>query len=214
MFSLKFRVKSSGFHLTISMNRPIYTGNSKTVFATMDNSGKGPLKVPGFGLPVDHELFDSGWFKEKGFRHGITDFSADRLTMREVAMLRFMDAVTDKPDWNRKVFDDKINSKWREEAKGDRMMSENTFEWCITELREKAQEFEEDGKEWIKTLDSHQRRPSNLGEPSSSTKGGTSTVVTSQRQRLASQFKQSGAQSSPPKLIPACLRTYPRFDRE
>jgi len=38
------------------------------------------------------------------------------LPVRELAMMHIMDQLTDKKDWEKKVFDDTIVSKWREEA--------------------------------------------------------------------------------------------------
>lgn len=77
-----------------------------------------------------------------------------RLTMREVAMLRIMDALTDKPDWHRKVNDAHIVAKWRNEAlEQTPVMSSQAFDWCIFELRDKAKAFERTGL--IRTFDSH-----------------------------------------------------------
>ena len=41
---------------------------------------------------------------------------SELLLVREVAMMIVMDTLTDKPDWHRKVFDDRIARKWTEEA--------------------------------------------------------------------------------------------------
>ncbi|KAH6909370.1 hypothetical protein BKA70DRAFT_1188541 [Coprinopsis sp. MPI-PUGE-AT-0042] len=38
------------------------------------------------------------------------------LTLREISMLRFMNAITDKEGWHIKVFDDEIATKWKNEA--------------------------------------------------------------------------------------------------
>lgn len=38
------------------------------------------------------------------------------LPIREVAMMEIMEKLTDKPDWHKKVFDEAIVAKWREEA--------------------------------------------------------------------------------------------------
>lgn len=87
------------------------------------------------------------------FRHGICDHRARRLTVREVTMLMFMDAITDKLNWDRKVFHDGIVNKWREETQAvpNTLISEKAFEWCMKELRDKAKEFERD--KFIKTLE-------------------------------------------------------------
>ena len=37
-------------------------------------------------------------------------------TYREIVMLRIMNELTDKPDWNRKIFDTNLTRKWRAEA--------------------------------------------------------------------------------------------------
>ncbi|KAG6860728.1 hypothetical protein C0995_008084 [Termitomyces sp. Mi166 len=62
-------------------------------------------------------------------------------------MLNFMDSVTDKPDWHEKVFDDKITSKWKEEALANKDVdiSEKMVGWCIDELRYKTIGFKKTG---------------------------------------------------------------------
>lgn len=126
--------------------------------------GTEPLKVPGFGLPIHHELED-----HDRFRHGVDDYAPHRLTSKEVDMLAFMNSITDKPDWNTKVFDEKITKKWAEEAlqQPDQLMSEATLEWvrhqtlsivcahdqqCFAELRDKSADFER--TQFVKALDS------------------------------------------------------------
>lgn len=42
---------------------------------------------------------------------------SDTLQMREVAMMMLMDQITDKPNWQEKVFDESIVQKWRQEAR-------------------------------------------------------------------------------------------------
>jgi hypothetical protein len=42
--------------------------------------------------------------------------ASDLLPIREVAMMLLMDRLTDKPNWHRKVFDDDIVGRWRQEA--------------------------------------------------------------------------------------------------
>lgn len=112
----------------------------------MDNSGVTPLIVPGFGAPIDIDV--------AGFDHGIDDFSGTRLTVREVDMLKFMDNITDKFEWDIKLFDDTIVDKWRTEIAGQPQagISPNTFNYCIEELRDKASQFKTTG--FVKTLDS------------------------------------------------------------
>ncbi|KAJ9136822.1 Protein of unknown function DUF4246 [Pleurostoma richardsiae] len=118
--------------------------------AEFDNSGNGPICVPGFGKPVNFEMDRTpgrrGDMGGERFAHGVNDFRGPRLTVREAAMLRLMDALTDKPNWHVKVFDDAIVAKWHAEATAMPLISDNAFDWCITELRDKAKLFEETGK--------------------------------------------------------------------
>ncbi|KAK7745088.1 hypothetical protein SLS53_003323 [Cytospora paraplurivora] len=111
------------------------------------------------------------------------------LPIREVAMMGIMERLTDKKDWHRKVFDDAIVEKWREEAmaipdeefvktaatpssewnrgpikhlvngapriaestKIKDVMSKDAFDYCIQELRSKAEYYDKTGI--IPTLD-------------------------------------------------------------
>ena len=49
-------------------------------------------------------------------------------------MVAIMDSITDKPDWDKKVFDDVILQKWRQEALGTEGMdvSEKMLDWVCT----------------------------------------------------------------------------------
>lgn len=68
-------------------------------------------------------------------------------------MMAIMDKITDKPDWDKKVFDDAIVQKWRLEALAteDVDVSEKMLDWCVAELRDKARFFQCEGM--IPTLD-------------------------------------------------------------
>jgi hypothetical protein len=104
-----------------------------------NNNGIEPLKVPGFGIAIDNEERD-------GFSHGANSWTQDpRLTVRELAMLKVLDALTDKPEWTRKVFDEMIVAKWREEAMWMPLISERAWNWCLAELQDKAQFYKETG---------------------------------------------------------------------
>lgn len=112
-----------------------------------DNTGDGQLKVPGFGYDYRFEL-DSMFPKNQDrFRHGANDFKQwPRLTAREVAMMGVMNALTDKKDWHEKVFDDEIVARWKEEAHAVPLISDMAWDWCLTELRDKARRFEGTGR--------------------------------------------------------------------
>ncbi|KAF4965613.1 hypothetical protein FSARC_6600 [Fusarium sarcochroum] len=108
-----------------------------------------------------------------GFPDSRGSFS-EVLPVKEVAMMILMDTLTDKPDWHKKVFDETIVQKWRDEArqqpedslygrilqnKNDerlsqprsRIITEKAFDYCINELRGKAKYFVNSGL--IPTLD-------------------------------------------------------------
>ncbi|KAG6831733.1 hypothetical protein H0H87_004002 [Tephrocybe sp. NHM501043] len=118
------------------------------------------IKLPGFGLPVDYlppscnmlvrpSRSRSQWtrsiFPNALDGHGDQPALVMPLTtLREFTMLHFMDEITDKPNWNQKVFDDAIVAKWRTEAlSGERDVTKKMLDWCIAELRYKAKLFED-----------------------------------------------------------------------
>jgi hypothetical protein len=124
----------------------------------MDNSGDCPLRVPGFNdIPVDYELDVN-----ECFAHGANDHRAPRLTKPEILMLRLMEHITDKADWERDIFDEKVVAQWYNDAALDSnlgsdlsyewdinfdrdLISTKTWSWCIQELRDKALMFIQKG---------------------------------------------------------------------
>lgn len=106
----------------------------------MDNSGKGPLMVPGFGgLPINYTLPPGD-----RFAHGVHDYQqTPAVTAREMAMTRAMGCIVDKPGWHKNVFDEATIATWKSEAQDqDRLISDKAWNWCIAELRDKAIEYE------------------------------------------------------------------------
>ena len=87
------------------------------------------VKLPGFGLPVNYRPDDN-------FPNAVLHWSGTILTVRELNMMAIMDKITDKPDWDRKVFDNTIVQKWRQEALGAEGMdvSEKMLDWVGTTL--------------------------------------------------------------------------------
>ncbi|KAF5680034.1 hypothetical protein FHETE_577 [Fusarium heterosporum] len=108
---------------------------------------------------------------------GYSESQSSVMPIKEVAMMILMDTLTDKPDWHRKVFDDTIVQKWRDEARQQsedglyarilqdklengppkprsRIISDAAFDYCIEELRGKAAYFVKSGL--IPTLDGPQ----------------------------------------------------------
>ncbi|KAF2446778.1 hypothetical protein P171DRAFT_429725 [Karstenula rhodostoma CBS 690.94] len=114
-------------------------------------------KATPFQLPPYLEENRLGWLDDRRFRHGISDYQAERLTVREIAMLALMNSITDKSMWHVKVFDETIVSKWREEVQAmpDSMISDKAFDWCVEELRDKSKDFEQ--QLFVPTLDSETR---------------------------------------------------------
>ncbi|OTA82510.1 hypothetical protein M434DRAFT_400973 [Hypoxylon sp. CO27-5] len=111
------------------------------------------LKLPGFGLPIDYEPRDK---LASCFFHALWDFRcfmSEGLKLREIRMMNFVNQITDKPNWEDKVFNETIVAKWRDEAKsapsdgldGDVFFSDEMFEYCIKELRDKAERIKTTG---------------------------------------------------------------------
>lgn len=96
-----------------------------------DRGGLGPVensvKLPGFGLPVNYT-------PNEFFPSAALDWSGTVLTVRELNMMTIMDRITDKNDWDQKVFDDTIVRKWRQEALDTEGMdvSEKMLDWVST----------------------------------------------------------------------------------
>ncbi|KAF2474944.1 uncharacterized protein BDR25DRAFT_280572 [Lindgomyces ingoldianus] len=109
------------------------------------------IQLPGFGRPFNHW----GFFPvDELFPTAVETWNHDVITIRERCMLHFINQITDKPEWNRKVHDEEIVAKWKKEAMeldwdakvvryGD--MSEQMLEYCIKELRDKATLYEKTG---------------------------------------------------------------------
>ncbi|KAI1074732.1 hypothetical protein F5B20DRAFT_562790 [Whalleya microplaca] len=136
-----------------------------------DSSGKRRIKLPGFGLPVqempsilgypsdndndndddDGDDDDDAEIKDVRIRlrfpHAIADGCTSRgVTLNERRMLAFINQVTDKPNWEEKVFNEEIVGKWRQEASNQEgYFGQKMFDYCIQELREKSAKYKETG---------------------------------------------------------------------
>ena len=104
---------------------PPIPARSRATKAGSSQSRGGRVMLPGFGLslremptqsirdlePDDDEMEDIR------LPHAIADWcGSSGVTVYERNMLDFMNQVTDKPDWDDKVFNKKIVKKWRREA--------------------------------------------------------------------------------------------------
>ncbi|KAJ5898051.1 hypothetical protein N7504_008339 [Penicillium tannophilum] len=108
----------------------------------LDNSGTGPLRVPGFnGVPVFYEHP-----KNNRFAHGIVDWrQTPQLFLRELSMLQFMLYVTEQPGWENKHEDPQTLEEWRQHAISVFDLNEPSWQWCVKELRDKASDFKRTG---------------------------------------------------------------------
>lgn len=111
------------------------------------NNTDGPLQIPGFGsIPLNYELPP-----KTRFAHGLVEYRhSPRLTMREMAMLRVMQHITEQPGWDQALLDtDETRlAQWRQEAIATEefLISAPAWDWCIAELRDKAQAWQETGR--------------------------------------------------------------------
>lgn len=108
-----------------------------------NNSGNGTLHVPGLGLPVNLELKAT-----ERFAHGASDWAQQRLTAREMAMLRLVNRITDLPGWQGDVLacdDNETLAVLRQQALEEPLISPAAWEWCIAELRDKSAVLEQTG---------------------------------------------------------------------
>ena len=88
---------------------------------TPKTAGTFQLEVPGFGLPVN--------YMPSSFPDAVTSWAGDNLTVRERSMTGMMNEITDKPEWDRKVFNETIVAKWKEEALAKIDFSEQMFNY-------------------------------------------------------------------------------------
>ena len=67
--------------------------------------------------PLHHN--PNGTFTRARCPNAIVDWGGRPLTLREKAMMRLMGELMEKPDWERKVYEEDIVAKWQSEAVGD-----------------------------------------------------------------------------------------------
>ncbi|KAK4125367.1 hypothetical protein N657DRAFT_680089 [Parathielavia appendiculata] len=68
------------------------------------------------GPPDNHRRSSQNWDYPKGIHYNCVGAQSHMLLVREVAMMLVMDRLSDKPNWNVKIFDDEIAEKWKAEA--------------------------------------------------------------------------------------------------
>jgi len=115
--------------------------------STFDNSGRAPLLIPGAGMPLYVEAAPADGRGRFAHAYDSSDYWPMRATAREIAMLRCMEKMTDKPNWQQGVFSDEKVSAWKDEAKkADWKISDKAWAWCVAELRDKARRFVDAGR--------------------------------------------------------------------
>ncbi|KAJ5699546.1 hypothetical protein N7536_002559 [Penicillium majusculum] len=109
--------------------------------------------MPGFNVKLDCQPDKNVVYTgDRGFHNALDDNALeedcfeDLVTHREVLMMRVMNTITDKPQWDQKVFDDDITTKWRDEiAQSGQDVTPTMMDWIIKELQWKASILKETG---------------------------------------------------------------------
>ncbi|KAJ5335048.1 hypothetical protein N7452_007451 [Penicillium brevicompactum] len=109
--------------------------------------------LPGFGRPLDYAPMEKNIYgvesrsmfpsalDDRDIEAGYADLPV--LTLREIAMVDYMEDITDIPEWWKKVFDPTIQEEWKRAAvNGDRDITLNMAQWVIDELQFKAMIYE------------------------------------------------------------------------
>ncbi|KAM0457489.1 hypothetical protein ACHAO4_003289 [Trichoderma viride] len=130
---------------------------------------------PGLGLPLryyplEYAPREDDKFYPLGLHANCYDSCSALLPVREVAMMNIMEQLTDKENWHNMIFNDEVVDQWRKEAleqpnrvywkqatdnKGSDavdcvprppgIMDVPTFDYCVKELRDKANYYAETG---------------------------------------------------------------------
>lgn len=134
-----------------SVWEPYYSnGGQELGDLELDNSGDGPLEVPGLngiGLDAQRQHFAHCQFENE------EEWSFQpRVMAREIAMIWMMESLTDRDNWHQEVFEDAGTAALEEAARElSDVISPRTWTWCLQELRLKAQRYKQAGR--ISVLD-------------------------------------------------------------
>ncbi|KAL4819565.1 hypothetical protein BDW67DRAFT_193902 [Aspergillus spinulosporus] len=123
--------------------------------------------MPGFNVPLNFQPklnVISGYtfgfpnaLDRDHIEHGTLEYESPvrfrgLVTHREIVMMRIMNTITDKPDWQLKLFDGRITAKWRDEvAQSAQDVSARMMDWTIDELKWKADLLKDTG--FVKVFD-------------------------------------------------------------
>ncbi|RMY82943.1 hypothetical protein D0862_11851 [Hortaea werneckii] len=132
------------------------TGSAAEPAKSITKNPNARYRVLGYQLPLNATT-EAGWNFEKRDKYfpsqeyamvNPLQWCGTPATLRDRAMMAVLNKLTDKPDWERKVYDDGILGKWREESRrfGESMrlagpddgFSDAMFDYCAAELRDYA----------------------------------------------------------------------------
>lgn len=108
-----------------------------------NNSGDEPLLAPGFnGIPLEARALRDREFAGPD----LCTWNPAPFTARELEMLRLMSSLTERPAWEERVFDTLSMQTWQNEAMQEfPLISPRAWDWCVSELRDKARRNKETG---------------------------------------------------------------------
>ncbi|KAL2849752.1 hypothetical protein BJX68DRAFT_275968 [Aspergillus pseudodeflectus] len=106
-----------------------------------------PFELPGWNLPLTHKPVRDVRFANALDTNDIeVGWCGYTFTLRELLMMQIMESVTDKPDWEKKVYIEEITNKWREEiAQSGKDVTDSMIEYIMDELKWKAEEYKKTG---------------------------------------------------------------------
>ncbi|EED16740.1 conserved hypothetical protein [Talaromyces stipitatus ATCC 10500] len=121
--------------------------------ATMGSRQTTRIELPGYSLRLDYKPPKSANSIESAVFPNALDYAdieggyvGHINTKREIIMMQLMDAIAEKPEWDRKVFDEEITSKWRNEIlNSDQDVTPKMMDWIVKEMQWKAGTLKKDG---------------------------------------------------------------------
>ncbi|KAJ5972861.1 uncharacterized protein N7479_002779 [Penicillium vulpinum] len=119
----------------------------------MSSDSNPQLCMPGFNVKLNCEPDKNVMNKwSKGFPNALDGLDqgeggmSDLVTHRELLMMQVMNTIVNKPQWDQKVFNKDITTKWRNEiAESGQDVTPSMMDWIIKELQWKANILQETG---------------------------------------------------------------------
>ncbi|KAE8164286.1 hypothetical protein BDV40DRAFT_287038 [Aspergillus tamarii] len=110
------------------------------------------LQMPGFNLALNVSSTTMTWYGRDSFPTALVASHFDSCTLefvtvhRDIVVMRVMNSITDKWEWDQKVFNENITSKWYQEITHSGLdMTPKMMAWVIKELQWKAGILSETG---------------------------------------------------------------------